>query len=285
MPAAREVPPPSVESAATIGPYHVLQPLAESGGEKWFLAYDLKLLRRVWIRVAPPGSQPVPLQLRNLGRAGRLRWLTGKRSPQENWDAFEALGGRAFLELTGTPQPWSEVRFWLHDLATEIIAAERDGTLPELALDRVWITADGRVKLLDFPAPGLASRIYASVQPANSFLSAMAASALSGNPDDSARAAGDVAVPLPLHARAFLEGLPQMARADAVTTGLKPLLSRPAAVSRLRRAALVAGCIIFPVVACGAMLGGLRFLQELNRKNPGLMDLSMLLRMRTSASF
>jgi uncharacterized RDD family membrane protein YckC len=285
MPAAKEVPPPSVESAATVGPYHVLQPLADSGGEKWFLAYDLKLLRKVWIRVALPVSLPVPLQLRNLGRAGRLRWLAGRRSPHENWDAFEALSGRAFLEMTGTPQPWCEVRHWLNDLAIEISAAERDGTLPELALDRVWITGDGRVKLLDFPAPGLASRIHAPAQASNSFLSTVATSALLGNPDGSARAAGAVAVPLPLHARAFLEGLPQMAGADAVATALKPLLSRVAAVSRLRRAALVAGCIIVPVIACGGMFLGMSFIQQLTRKNPGLMDLCTLLEKRTSANY
>jgi uncharacterized RDD family membrane protein YckC len=282
-PSANEAPPALAESAATIGPYHVLQPLADLGGEKWFLAYDLRLLRKVWIRMAVPGTAPVPLQLRNLGRAGRLRWLAGKRSPHENWDAFEALSGRAFLELTGTPQPWREVRYWLNDLAIEISAAEKDGTLPELALDRVWITGDGRVKLLDFPAPGLASRIHAQVQLFNSFLSTVATSALLGNPDGSRRAAVEVAVPLPLHARAFLEGLPRMAGADEVATALKPLLSRVAAVSQLRRAALVAGCLIVPLIACGAVFLVLSFLQELTRKNPGLMDLHTLLEQRTSA--
>ncbi len=116
--AASEAPPPGTESALTIGPYHVLQALTEADGEKWFLAYDLKLLRKVWLRVVPPGTPPVPGQLRSLGRVGRLRWLTGKRSPEENWDAFEALSGRPFLELIGRPQPWREVRYWLYDLAT-----------------------------------------------------------------------------------------------------------------------------------------------------------------------
>jgi hypothetical protein len=46
---ASDAPPPTVESAITIGPYHVLQALSESVSEKWFLAYDLRLLRKVWI--------------------------------------------------------------------------------------------------------------------------------------------------------------------------------------------------------------------------------------------
>jgi hypothetical protein len=280
-----ELPLPAVESAITIGPYHVLQALTEAGGVKWFLAYDLKLLRKVWLRKVPSGTEPVPAPLRSLGRIGRLRWLTGKRSPEENWDAFESPTGRPFLELVTRPQPWREVRYWLHDLAMEISAAEKDGTLPELALDRIWITAEGRAKLFDFPAPGLTPRSTLTLQPVNVFLNAVAAAALTGSPAGTAQAAGDLAVPLPLHARAFLRSLSQMAGADAVIAALKPLLSRVAAVSRLRRAALVGGCVVFPLLACGFGVFGLTFLQEIYRRNPGLLDLSSVLQVRTSARF
>jgi hypothetical protein len=293
---ASDASPPSVESAITIGPYHVLQALTESAGETWFLAYDLKLLRKVWIRVVSPGTEPVPVQLRCLGRVGRLRWLTSKRSPDENWDAFEALTGQSFAELIGDPQPWREVRYWLHDLATEISAAEQDGTLPALGLDRVWITGEGRAKLLDFPAPGpdgksetrnpkAESNLLPPTQTAQGFLAEVAAAALEGIGAASAKAAGDVVVPLSLHARAFLKGLPQMAGADAVAAALKPLLCRVAAVSRLRRAALVAGCIVFPVIVCALAPLMMIFMQDLTRKNPGLMELNTLLQMRTSGRF
>ena len=291
-----EVPSPAAESALTIGPYHVLQALAEAGGVKWFVAYDLKLLRKVWLRKVPAGTEPVPAPWRSLGRIGRLRWLTGKRSPEENWDAFESPTGRPFLELVTSLQPWREVRYWLHDLATEISAAEKDGTLPELALDRIWITAEGRAKLLDFPAPGPAvksetrnpkpeSNPVCQAQTAQGFLAQVATAALEGTGGTSGKAAGDVAAPLPLHARAFLRSLSQMAGADAVIAALKPLLNRVAAVSRLRRAALVGGCVVFPLLACGFGVFGLTFLQEIYRRNPGLMDLSSVLQMRTSARF
>jgi hypothetical protein len=290
------VPPPSVESAVTIGPYHVLQALTESAAESWYLAYDLKLLRKVSIRTVPPGTEPVPVRLRSLSRIGRLRWLTGKRSPEENWDAFEALEGRPFLQLSGSPQPWREVRYWLYDLAAEISASEKDGTLPELALDRVWITGEGRAKLLDFPTPGPVGKSETrnpkpesnpafQTQAAQGFLAQVATAALEGTGATSGKAAGEVAAPLPLHARAFLKGLPQMASVDAVIVTLKPLLNRVAAVSRLRRAALVGGCIVFPLLACGFGVFGLTFLQEIFRRNPGLMELSSLLQMRTSARF
>jgi hypothetical protein len=92
-------------------------------------------------------------------------------------------------------------------------------------------------------------------------------------------------LPLPLHARAFLKSLSQMASADAVAASLKPLLNRVAAISRLRRAALIAGCLAFPALAGIGGYFGLTFMQELTRKNPGLLDLGTLLQVRTSGRF
>ena len=164
-------------------------------------------------------------------------------------------------DLIQDRQPWSQVRFWLYDLAREISAAEKDGTLPPvLALDRVWITGDGRAKLLDFPAPGLATAglQQAGAAPAapplpetgrtQRFLGEVAVAALEGRADAAAKTAGEAAVPLPLHARNFLKSLPQLSDADAVAGALKPLLQRVTSVSRWRRAAVVAGCVAFPVL-------------------------------------
>jgi eukaryotic-like serine/threonine-protein kinase len=283
-------PPPEIESAAAIGPYHVLRSLAETGGAKWLLAYDLRLLRKVWLRVVPPGTEPVPARERNLGRVGRLRWLTGRRSPQENWDAFEALSGQPFLRLIGSPQPWRDVRYWLHDLAAELSAAEKDGAVPDLELDRIWITAEGRAKLLDFPAPGLAPNaqppvIGAGVPAVNSFLNAVVTAALSGSRTGLASGTSALAAPLPLHARDFLRNLPRMIGADAVAAALKPLLTRAAAVSRLRRAAIVMGCAAFPLLACAMLPLSMRAFQEIAQRAPGLMELNILLEMRKAAHF
>ncbi len=160
---AAESPSPAGEPRAAIGPYAVLETLEASADGAWLLGYDQRLLRQVWIHRVPPGTPPLPVPWRNLGRAGRLRWLTGRRSADENWDAFEAVVGQPLTRLIQDPQPWTQVRYWLHDLAAEISAAEKDGTLPPmLTLDRVWITADGRAKLLDFPAPGLAALPFSS---------------------------------------------------------------------------------------------------------------------------
>jgi eukaryotic-like serine/threonine-protein kinase len=293
---ASELALPSIESAATIGPYHVLQGISETAGVKWFLAYDLKLLRRVWVRQVPLGTDTIAPPLRNLSRVGRLRWLTGTRSATENWDAFEALTGGPLLERSQRRQPWSEVRFWLHDLAVEIAAAEKDGTLPPLALDRIWITEEGRAKLLDFTAPGLAAKPELQTPAAGSspgpppqtpsqLLAEVAATALGGTTPASAQPAGGVAAPLPLHARAFLERLPQMPGADTVAAALQPLLRRVAVVSRQRRAALVAGCMLVPALASVAGWLGMSTMREFSAKNPEVLGLSTLLQTRSSVRF
>jgi hypothetical protein len=170
-----------------------------------------------------------------------------------------------------------------------------------LALDRVWITGDGRAKLLDFSAPGLASTAQlnnSTIQPVNAphspapplpengrtqcFLGEVAAAALAGRANPLAGAANVATVPLPLHARRFLDGLPQLPDADTVAGALQPLLSRVAGVTRLRRAGIVAGCLVFPLLTGFVATFGMSRLEQWNRNNPGLMKLNTLLQQRTT---
>ncbi|MGA3163476.1 MAG: protein kinase [Verrucomicrobiota bacterium] len=279
-----EMPPPVAEAGATVGPYQVLETLEKSTTVEWLLGYDLRLFRKVWIRIVPPGTPPVPAMLRNIGRVGRLRWLSGRRSAEENWDAFEAVTGKPLLDLVQIRQPWSQVRYWLYDLAREISAAAKDGTLPPvLALDRVWITGDGRAKLLDFPAPGLASTIVdkeATVQSCGYFLSKVADAALTGQPEAGARTASVVPSPLPLHVRHFLDSLQKLPDADTVASTLKPLLSRLAGVSRWRRVGIVAGCFIGPLFITLSSIFSMTMMEHWSRSNPGVAELQVLLQRR-----
>jgi eukaryotic-like serine/threonine-protein kinase len=295
LPAGEETP-LATTAAPAVGPYHVLQSLEKSASGEWLLAYDTRLLRKVWIHVVLAGTPPVLPPLRNLGRVGRLRWITGRRSPEENWDAFEGVTGKPFLSLLGQPQPWSQVRFWLLDVAQELGAAEKDGTLPQvLALDRVWITADGRAKLFDFPAPGVSPGAGGdgangrSAGPpvclpgleAKRFLAQIACSALEGRVvPAAAEGCGAVSRPLPLHARAFLEKLPALPDITTIVATLAPLLQHVTAVSRLRRAGVVGGCLVFPFVAAIGMVAGLCMLDNFQRSQPELAEMSQLLQQR-----
>jgi hypothetical protein len=277
--AMSETPSPAA-TQQMVGPYHVLDTLEESHDGQWLLGYDLKLLRKVWLHIVPPGAPPVSIALRNMSRVGRLRWLTGRRSEAESWDAFEAASGRSLLNLIQTSQPWRQVRFWLYDLANEISIAEKDGTMPAvLALDRVWITADNRAKLLDFPAPGLRPN-SAAAPSAQIFLHEIATGSLTGKAGAVEPAGGESSFRLPLHARSFLQTLLGLPDAQAAMRALRPLLQRLAEVTKLRRAAIVAGCLAFPAVAACGILLGTAMLDRWNARNPGAMELNTLLHLR-----
>ena len=125
------------DSMSRIGAYNVLETLGQGIDDRWLLAYDTRLLRKVWIHEVPAGTPELPGYQKTLRRIGRLRWITGRRSAQENWDVFEAPEGSAFPDLIEKPQPWESVRFWLVDLAEELAAAQMDNSVPEVL--SLWI--------------------------------------------------------------------------------------------------------------------------------------------------
>jgi hypothetical protein len=264
------------------GPYQVVRTMGATDlGEVW-LGFDPRLRRHVWIHALPTGAPAVAPIIRDLRRPARLRWLTGRRSMSEAWDAYEALAGLPLAKLFDAPQPWRMVRGWLLDLAREIDAGLKDGTIAALTIDRVWIAQDGYAKLLDFRAPGVqpAARQEgpATLESGQAFLESVARSALARtscdvtdfqtvSPDmrfwlfprtvdgsSSAEARGAIAAaarePLPLAASAMLEtltrrGLTSWSDVVARTTAL---LHGPARVGYGRRAVALALCGAFPTM-------------------------------------
>jgi eukaryotic-like serine/threonine-protein kinase len=227
-------------NAPMVGPFHVLESLGRRDSEEILLGYDTRLLRKVWIRKQPPGTAPIPAIQRDLTRKGRLHWLAGRRSAEECWDAYEAVAGQPLVSLLDAAQPWKSVRFWLLDLAEELDAARLDGSSPDtFCLDRVWITADGRAKLLDFPARGENGSGAKNSKPsAQQFLNQVAFAGLAGRPSEGAN--GSVPqIPMPLFARAFLQTLPAAPDLPSVLAELRPLLDKPAEVSSGRRRGLI----------------------------------------------
>ena len=236
-----------------IGPYHVLAELGRSGEAAVLLGYDARLLRKVWLRRVAPATPPVAAALRHLARPGRFRWINGRRSDNDCWDAYEASAGLPLLNLVSTRQDWEKVRFWLLDLAAELETGEKDGSLPlVLSPDRIWITADGHAKLLDFPAPGVnwpgAIELPQRLSPQD-FLRQAALSALAGRQLGVAQASASLLeLPLPLYVRSFFQRLEAEPDAGQILAQLKPLLGRVATISRRRRWALLALAIGFPIL-------------------------------------
>jgi len=261
QPSAPETP-AAAGGRAQMGPYHILAELGRSGEAEMLLGYDSRLLRKVWLRRVPSATPPVGLELRHLARPGRFRWLNGKRSGEEAWDVYEAAAGRPLLELLATQQDWDKVRFWLLDLAEELKAAEKDGSLPAaLGPDRVWITTDGHAKLLDFPAPGaVLTGELETARPAGpaEFLRQTAYAALEGRPLSVAQSrASTLVLPLPLYARGFLKRLGDAAGIGEIGAQLKLLVGKRAAITRGRRSAMLALVLAFPLLT--ALMGLLMF--------------------------
>lgn len=253
------------EDTPKIGPYHVLDVLEENHEFEWLVGYDTRLLRKIWIRKVPAETDPVSPAFRQLGRAGRLRWLAGRRSEEENWDAYEFPGGQSLNRLLKTESPsWSRVRYWLLDLAEEFRVAEEKGNEPEvISLQRVWITPSGRAKLLDFPAPGNALE-EAETPPSSptKLLEEVAALAKA---------------PLPLHATTLRENLALYPTLASLIETLKHLLHRVTAVSRVRRVLLVAGCITLPIMALLMMLLAMPMVEKWQNQRPEIMEMNLIL--------
>jgi hypothetical protein len=239
------------------------------------LGYDTRLLRKVWIYKEPAGTPP-GIHRQALRRPTRLRWLNGKHTPEESWDAYEAPTGEALLQSLDTPHPWERVRYWLHDLAHELRASLKDSSLPPaVELNRVWLTRDGRAKLLEFPAPGASSANGMPAPDKDSrsapfgsddaqlFLKQVAASALAGRPLSPAEIRqGPVTGVLPLPARDFLSQLPRFPDVDRMTAQLTPLLDQAATISRRCRLALTAACCLPALLIAMVLLYGLVFIQQ-----------------------
>ena len=214
------------EGAESLGPYRIVREMVPG---EWIIAADPVLRRHVWLLRRT--SSELSLARRNVARSGRPRWLQTVEAGEATWDAFEAAQGVPFPSLVedGKRVPWSTLRHWLHDLASELWEATGDQTLPaELSLDHVWITAQGRAILLDEPWPDVkrsAERIpVGNVAGQQRFLIAVAACVDSTS--------------LPLHARPVLQNLEdgKFEKLSFLAGTLRGLLDKPAEVSRGIRA-------------------------------------------------
>jgi uncharacterized RDD family membrane protein YckC len=191
--APRDPTPATSTAAHRYGPYEVVRTLGSTDVGELLIGFDQSLCRHVWIHRLLPGTAAVAPLIRDLSRPARLRWLSGRRSTNEAWDAYEALDGVPLISLLGAPRTWRAVRPWLLDLAREIDAGLKDGSVRSLTIDHVWITRDGYAKLLDFRAPGVPlagnQEERVTLESGQTFLGSVARGALDGS--SGCRVAGD----------------------------------------------------------------------------------------------
>lgn len=269
---------PALAEAPRVGPYHTLESFEQASPGDVLPGFDLKLRRRVWIRKATDGSDMLSAKEKASNRAGRIRWIGGARQPAANWDAYEALRGRPLITLLGEPQSWDAVRYWALDLLTELESADTGKTLPEtIGFDRIWITDDGRAKLLDFSAPGLTPAEIEKWNLHSRSATDIAAGTFVANLTNVALGrdnAGDIVQPLPLHAYELLDQLP-IIPSDEAMENLDSACRRASTISRTRRLGLMALCAIPALFGLLVMLLGSVFIEKAQGKTHDLTQLLM----------
>ncbi|MFC2174007.1 hypothetical protein ACFLU6_15500, partial [Acidobacteriota bacterium] len=140
----------SEEVLETMGHYRIIEVLQRSSSEELLRGIDPRLGRTVWIRRYSEDRPALTEKRRGLDRAGRLRWIDGRRAEGEAWDAFEGVPGKVFRDAVVPGLPWPSVRQWLLDMAREIVAISESEEEVLIAQDRIWIGSDGRARLLEF---------------------------------------------------------------------------------------------------------------------------------------
>ena len=271
--------PRAFAGVSRIGPYDIDGSMGVTSAGELLHGRDHRLNRRVWIHQLPVGAPAIPTTLKNVGRPARMRWLYGQRTEAGAWDAYEAIEGAPLSSIT-RPQSWRVVRRWLQDLAAEIEAAASDGSLETLALDRVWITPDGRAKLLDFGAPGIPQGAdpspVMSSDTAQSWLASVARRGLSG----AAVGSRHTRAPLPPSATQLLDRLSSGALgkpADA-SRAIAESIGRIESVTWKRRGASIALAGLTPMLfAVAGLVAGIA-MQRLATSSPDLDALALALR-------
>ena len=235
------------------GPYEVLPDAVRGMADGWRWGFDPRLRRTVWLRFSDPGTPPVVPARRAVGRSTRLRWLAGRRLDNEAWDAYEVAEGVPLAEATRDRHEWTDVRWWLLDLARECAAMTTADRAPR-SPQRVWALASGGVKWLDDPvadavAPG------DTVATDQELLIAIAQTALGGE-FEPVTASSVSRHPLPLGACRFLERLagPPGRDMGGMVRELEALTKQRAVLTRAWRGVPIAICALVPAFALSAAM-------------------------------
>jgi hypothetical protein len=169
------VPEPSA-AAERVGPYSVLESLTPAGN--LVSAVDTELKRPVWLVRWPLGTAELPVHERQAVRTTCLRWIGGRRSDSESWDAYAAVRGVPLRQRLTQSAEWSDVQGWLRDVVDEVTSCDDPArTIATRTIDHVWIADDGHAVLLPFAlgsgnqsanaAHGLLADLSAAVQQAD----------------------------------------------------------------------------------------------------------------------
>jgi uncharacterized RDD family membrane protein YckC len=225
--ASRVVAPTLTGGERIIGPYAVIGSAPVGNGV--LMGWDRGMQRAVWIVPHADGDPETPAARRTMARLTRLRWVGGRRTPGDSWDAFEAAQGESLASRLTRPVPWHVEQAWLEDVADELAAhdAAVDATTPA-TLEHAWVTPTDRLIFVEKRA---------DAEPVATPL------AIVGALIDRVSASRVGSVPLPRHATLALEQARGASSAQAVRSAIRTTIGKPVVVTRARRVTLMLSSI------------------------------------------
>jgi serine/threonine protein kinase len=173
----------ALTSGAKLGPYEIQSSIG-AGGMGECIARDTRLAREVAIKVCPKPSPAIPPAYSALStkpaysaRSSIPTFLQftmwARRVTCTTWGVSELLEGRTLRkEMNAGPLSQRRVTEYAVEMARGLAAAHDKGNIHrDLKPDNVFITKDGRVKILDFgltkQAIGEAGRPWPHLRPPN----------------------------------------------------------------------------------------------------------------------
>ncbi|HZS50542.1 MAG TPA: protein kinase [Bryobacterales bacterium] len=152
----------ALTSGARLGPYQILSPIGEGGMGEVYRAWDLRLEREVAIKVLPSHLAGEPEMLARFEREAKavaalshpniLAIHDFGREKDFCFAVMELLEGETLRSrLERSPLPWREALEIGTGVAEGLAASHSKGIIHrDLKPDNIFLTFDGRVKILDF---------------------------------------------------------------------------------------------------------------------------------------
>ncbi len=149
----------SLPAGARLGPYEILAPLGAGGMGEVYRARDARLNREIAVKVLPASFADNPDRLRRFEQEARATGMLNHPNILAVYDVgtqdgvpylvTELLEGRTLREEL--PVPRRKALDYARQIATGLAAAHAKGvTHRDLKPENLFVTSDGRVKILDF---------------------------------------------------------------------------------------------------------------------------------------
>src|SRR5262249_9201274 len=152
----------SLTSGTRLGPYEIVSPLGAGGMGEVYRAHDSRLGREVAVKVLPPGFSVDTERLRRFEQEARAAGALNHPNILGVYDigthdgapyvVSELLDGETLRARIGdSPLPQRKAVDYATQIAKGLAAAHERGIVHrDLKPDNLFVTRDGRVKILDF---------------------------------------------------------------------------------------------------------------------------------------